>query len=118
MSQLVASATRIITQKVRCNVATPGQAPAAQGLMPPTSTLGADGITNNDSHVADAARMAEESIVLVKNDDNTLPIKRSSVRTIAVIGAAVPWRLSGINASGTVNFATDLRTGDRGSSRV
>jgi beta-glucosidase len=118
MPQLLTSAKRIIAQKIRFNVVTPGQAPAAQGLMPPTSTLGASGITNNDSHVADAERMAEESIVLVKNDNNTLPINRSNVHTVAVIGAAVPWRLSGINESGTVNFATDLRTGDRGSSRV
>jgi beta-glucosidase len=118
MQQLVTSATRIIAQKVRFNVVTAGQAPAAQGLMAPTSVLGANGITNNDSHVADAERMAEESIVLVKNDNHTLPINRSSVHTIAVIGAAVPWRLSGINLSGTVNFATEVRTGDRGSSRV
>src|SRR5215471_2126787 len=40
--QLVASATRIITQKVRFNLVTPGQGPAAQGLTPPTSTLGAN----------------------------------------------------------------------------
>jgi beta-glucosidase len=40
------------------------------------------------------------------------------VKSIAVIGAAVPWTLSGTQQSGTVNFATDARIGDLGSSRV
>ena len=39
------------------------------------------------SHIALAEQAAEESMVLLKNDNNTLPIKRPTVHKIAVIGA-------------------------------
>lgn len=40
-------------------------------------------------------------------------------KTVAVVGATVPFFLYGGTApTGSVNFATDVRTGDLGSSRV
>jgi beta-glucosidase len=57
-------------------------------------------------------------MVLLKNDNNTLPIVRSAVKKVAVIGAVVPFSLPDIGVSGNVNFATDPRIGDLGSSRV
>jgi beta-glucosidase len=57
-------------------------------------------------------------MVLLKNDNNTLPIP-SSVHTVAVVGAKVPYTVVNTNAAtGTINFATDVRLGDLGSSRV
>ena len=58
-------------------------------------------------------------MVLLKNDNNTLPIP-SSVTKLAVVGATVPYETDNggpIKTGGKVNFATDIRTGDLGSSR-
>jgi beta-glucosidase len=41
---------------------------------------------NTKAHQQTAARIAEEGIVLLKNQNNILPLNRSSVKTIAVIG--------------------------------
>jgi beta-glucosidase len=117
MQQLRAAATRIIEQKLRFDVAQAGVASQTLGLKPTTSTLGPNGI-DNAAHIADAEQAATEAMVLLKNDNDTLPIKRSAVKTIAVIGAAVPWALPNLGQRGTDDFATDIRTGDLGSSRV
>jgi beta-glucosidase len=123
--QLVDSATRIIEQKMRFNIDKTGVATSTLGLnalpghtIPLTTTLGANGITGNDGHISDSEKLGQEGMVLLKNANNTLPIKRASVKTIAVIGAQVAWNLSGTKQTGTVNFATDVRIGDLGSSRV
>jgi beta-glucosidase len=115
-SQLSDSATRIVEQKLRFNIAQPNA--AMPGLRPPVTSLGPSGITNNAAHIADAERQAEESMVLLKNQGGTLPIDRTRVKTIAVIGASVPWQLSGTGQTGSVQFATDTRLGDLGSSRL
>jgi beta-glucosidase len=114
---IATSASRIIEQKYRFNVGTIG---GSIGLKTPTTTLDSTGsIANNDADIALALRAAVESMVLLKNDANTLPIQRSKVKTVAVIGASVPFSTPGtVPASGTVNFATDVRLGDLGSSRV
>jgi beta-glucosidase len=117
-AQLQNSAKLIVQQKLRFNVAQTGVSTQALGLSRPTTTLGGNGITNNSSHIADALQAAEEDMVLLKNDNNTLPINKSSVHTLAVLGASVPWTLTGTMQTGTVNFATDVRLGDLGSSRV
>jgi len=132
-SQLTASALRIIEQKLRFNIAKPN---VQGGLNPPTSTIDSTGITNNQNHLADAEHQAEEAMVLLKNEppiggdggtdggtpssgtQNVLPIDPTIVQTVAVVGASVPWTLTGTGQSGVVNFATDLRVGDLGSSRV
>ena len=120
MDQLTTAATHILAQKIRFNIDDTESSSQTLGLHHPLVTsVDTSGVTNNDSHLADAERQAEEAMVLLKNDKNTLPIPRDgSVKSIAVIGAAVPWTLSGTMQSGTVNFATDPRIGDLGSSRV
>ena len=60
-------------------------------------------------------------MVLLKNNHGTLPIQ-PSVTKVAVVGATVPYVTNAgskdKDTSGIVNFATDVRTGDLGSSRV
>jgi beta-glucosidase len=117
-AQLSTSATRILEQKYRFKVAALGS--TSIGLQAPTTTLSSLGsIENNAAHVTLARRAALESMVLLKNDKKTLPISRTAVHTVAVIGAAVPYQVSNTApAKGTVSFATDVRLGDLGSSRV
>jgi beta-glucosidase len=118
LDELTTAATDIIQQKLRFNIASMN-ATTQLGLQAPTSKLTVNyGITNNDAHLSDAERLAEEAMVLLKNDKNTLPINRSSVHTIAVIGGAVPWQTPYTQQQGTFNFATDVRIGDNGSSTV
>ena len=126
-TQLQTSASRIITQKYRFNVQQVGGAGSGAassgyhsgGLQKPTTTLSAKGsIENNMAHVALARQAALEGMVLLKNDQNTLPIDKTKVKTIAVLGAKVPYTVNTTEGGGTINFATDVRLGDLGSSRV
>jgi beta-glucosidase len=114
--QLQASATRIIEQKLRFNILTPGST-ANLGLKKSTSVLTPTGISNM-AHLADAEQVAVEGMVLLKNDGHTLPIDGTQVKTVAVIGSQAPWLLTGTGQSGTDNFPVDPRVGDLGSSRV
>jgi beta-glucosidase len=111
------AATRIMEQKLRFKVAKTGQ---AIGLKAATTTISAQGsIENNADHIAIAHEAALKSITLLKNDNNTLPIHRDKIHTIAVIGAAVSYHVVNTDqAIGTIHFATDVRLGDLGSSRV
>jgi hypothetical protein len=71
-------------------------------------------------HISLAEKAAEESMVLLKNDNSTLPIKPSYTK-VAVLGATVPYKTTNggsTNTGGILNFATDVLTGDLGSSRV
>jgi beta-glucosidase len=74
-------------------------------------------ITCDASHLALAKRAALESMVLLKNNNGILPISPTA-KTVAVVGATVPFTLDGGKTFHNVNFATDVRTGDLGSSRV
>lgn len=113
-SQINDAVTRILEQKFRFNVA---KTAASLGLKRPTTTLSSlNSIENNEAHIALAREAAVKSMVLLKNDGNTLPIKRAAVKTVAVVGLSVPYTILGKAAS--VNFATDPRMGDLGSSRV
>ncbi len=116
-SALTQSATRIVEQKVRFNVAKVG---ATIGLKAATTTLSAQGsIENNADHIALAHEAALKSMTLLKNDKGTLPINRGAVHTVAVIGADVTYHVVNTDqATGTIHFATDPRLGDLGSSRV
>jgi len=116
-AQILTGATRIATQQARFNTLAPNQ----KGLKAATTTFntGTYSIGNNTAHIQLSYQAAIESMVLLKNSNNTLPIS-SSVKTIAVLGADVPYALSSSAdvQSGTVDFATDVRTGDLGSSRT
>jgi beta-glucosidase len=115
-SDLTQAATRVVTEKFRFNVNSPS---GTIGLKKPTASFnsGTTSIGNNDDHIALARQAAQESMVLLKNDMNTLPIK-NTVKTVAVVGLKVGWTLQGVTSSGTVDFPKDARIGDLGSSRV
>ncbi len=131
-SQLITSTARILEQKYRFHA----DKQSGFGLKTPFTSLdGSGSIQKNDqtdpaiglSHIGLAEQVAEESMVLLKNANSTLPLSRSSVKKIAVIGAKVSFSLQstgsqdcgGNGSSGcTISFATNVRTGDAGSSRV
>jgi beta-glucosidase len=133
-SQLATSTARILEQKYRFHA----DALNGYGLKTPFTTYSGGSIQKNDqtdpavgmSHIALAEAAAEESMVLLKNDANTLPIDRTKVKKIAVIGANVTYALQETSSqdscsSGTggtltcsMDFTTNIRTGDNGSSRV
>ena len=46
----------------------------------------AEGVTNTPEHQAVALETARKSIVLLKNDRNTLPLDRGKLKTLAVVG--------------------------------
>ena len=108
---------------------------------------GVSRITNNDDHIAIAEEAARKSMVLLKNcpmtdkgcavpatdDSNVLPIKpvagTGAVTKIAVVGPTISYCNDATGPGiqycnqdhtnkGTINFATGIRTGDTGSSRV
>jgi beta-glucosidase len=60
-------------------------------LMYTLKTMGGDervkGSINTEAHFKDAYDIASESIVLLKNDKNLLPLNASEIKTIAIIGA-------------------------------
>jgi beta-glucosidase len=114
-TDLTQAALRVVSEKYRFNV---GKTSGAVGLKTPTSSVDSKfSIQNSDAHVALAQKSALESMVLLKNDNNTLPIK-STVKTVAVVGLKVGWALQGVSSSGTIDFPKDARIGDLGSSRV
>jgi beta-glucosidase len=59
------------------------------------------GSLNTPAHQATAQRVAEESIVLLKNQDNTLPLDASQIKSLAVIGEnAVHHHATGLFGAG------------------
>jgi len=113
-ADITKAATRVVREKYRFKVA------AGTGLKAATTALnGQRSVTNNQAHIEVARKVALESMVLLKNSNNALPIKRDgSVKNIAVIGPSISWSTPGSGYSGTTNFATQIRVGDMGSSRV
>jgi beta-glucosidase len=125
-TQVDTAVKRILEQKYRFGV------DKGTGLKAATTGFSGGSITGNDAHVTLAQTAALESMVLLKND-NALPIK-STFTKIAVVGLTqsycAPVNSSGVatgpginNCSddvnnGTINFATGIRVGDVGSSRV
>ncbi len=109
----------VLEQKVRFNSYDVSK--SSWGLGSPTTTyrksrIGGCGF---DLHKELAKKAALESMVLLKNQNNTLPIK-PSVTKVAVLGATVPYATMNYGKVSTayLNFATDVNTGDMGSSRV
>lgn len=117
------SVQQIAQQGFRLNFATPG----STGLKASSTTYASSNnsltqsTSDNPTHIALAYQAALESMVLLKNSNNTLPIP-SSAKTIAVIAAPpseVPFKLQETDVTGgNVDFANDIRTGDLGSSRT
>ena len=109
--------SRILEQKVRFQVYDPAK--SSWGLGSPKTTYQKSRIGNDTDHIALAQKAALESMVLLKNDNNTLPIN-SSVTKVAVLGATVPYqtRISSQMIASSINFATDVTTGDLGTSSV
>jgi beta-glucosidase len=115
---LAKSATRIIEQKMRFKV---DKMTGAIGLKTPTTTYnaGTASIGNDASHLTIAEQGALESMVLLKNDNKTLPISRATVKNVAVLGAKVSFTAGVMSPdNGMIDFSTNVRTGDVGSSRV
>ncbi|SFV33765.1 beta-glucosidase [Thermoflavifilum thermophilum] len=50
------------------------------------------GVRNTPEHQAIALKVAEEGIVLLKNDQHLLPFNAKKIKTIAVIGASADWK--------------------------
>jgi beta-glucosidase len=118
------SAERVLLQKVRFRSWDPAQKP---GLGTPKTKFDRRAgkiVYQCDGHVDLARKAALESMVLLKNSGNTLPIS-SSAKKVAVLGAVVPYQSHNnvgmsvsMTTSASVNFAEDVRTGDLGSSRA
>lgn len=111
------AALRVVREKFRFNVATGTGLKAAKTTLTPQNS-----IAGNDAHLDLARQAAVEGSVLLKNDNNTLPIIQEgrTVSRVAVIGAKVAWSIngSGLTQKGIVDFANDIRIGDLGSSRT
>ena len=112
------SAKRVLEQKFRFNA---DKKSGAVGLGEPITRYSRSRIGCNGPHLGLSEKAAIESMVLLKNDPGTLPIN-PSVTKLAVVGATVPYNTNAggkdKQTGGNVNFATDVRTGDLGSSRV
>jgi len=109
------SVERILYQKYRFKVdALSGN---NIGLTPPTTVYSNSKISCDSTHIALATKAALESMVLLKNDKGTLPIS-PAVKKVAVIGAKVLYTTTDTGAAKSVDFGTDPRTGDLGSSRA
>jgi beta-glucosidase len=131
-SRLVTATEQILEQKYRFHA----DKETGFGVQPAFTTLDSNSeIQKNDqtdpligtSHIQLAEQAAEEGMVLLKNDGNTLPISRSVVKRIAVIGTSVAFSIqetgsqdcNGGGSSGCfIDFPSNVRTGDAGSSRV
>jgi beta-glucosidase len=123
VSQINTSVSRILEQKFRFKAAVMNE---PMGLQTPRTSMAAGSITNNDMHIELARETAVKSMVLIKNEANTLPINKTTVKSIAVLGVDRPYQVrsstvqpgQGTGTMGTIKFATDMPLGDRGSSRV
>jgi len=110
------SAGRVLEQKFRFNLQ---NLTGAVGLGTPVTTYKNSAIGNQQAHIDLARRAALESMVLLKNQQQTLPIP-ATVRKVAVLGATVPVtsKNDGKLTPAKLNLATEPNTGDMGSSRV
>ena len=113
-TQLDTAVRRILYEKYRFNS---DKVQGTVGLKQPVTIYDPTkaAITCDAPHLALAKRAAVESMVLLKNTNGVLPIS-PSVKNLAVVGATLPFKVN--TGSLSVNFATDVRGGDLGSSRV
>jgi beta-glucosidase len=131
-AELTTSTARIIEQKLRFRV--DSLSAVTIGCRAQFTSYDRDNaeIKKNDesnpaigmSHLDLAEVAAREGMVLLKNANNTLPINRATVHNIAVIGANVTFTIqssqdqNGCSSNCPIDFSTNVRTGDLGSSRV
>jgi beta-glucosidase len=116
--QIATAAGRVLQQKFRFKATA---LTGTVGLQTPVTTFDStNSIANNAAHITLARQAALESMVLLKNANSTLPIIRTKVKTVAVIGAQVPFTVSTFNGGkqATIDFPNNVRLGDMGSSRV
>src|SRR6185503_508931 len=112
------SASRVLEQKVRFNSYDIKKDRFGLGTPKTTYSKGAIVYSGCDGHIDLSRKAAIESMVLLKNANNTLPIK--GAKKVAVLGVKdLPYqtRNDGKVTSSFINFATDVHTGDMGSSR-
>jgi beta-glucosidase len=115
-NDLANAASRVLEQKFRFNA---DKTSGSIGLGAPRTSYANSRVMCDARHIDLARKAAVESMVLLKNDNHTLPI--AGAAKVAVIGAKVPFRTTNggsTNTGGIIDFATDVRTGDLGSSRV
>ena len=112
------SARRVLEQKFRFHSALALE--EGVGLRTSITTLGQGSIVGNDEHIDLSREAAVRSMVLLKNDGSTLPIRTDGpVSKLAVIGAELPFQLRlAPQNTGTLHLATDQPLGDQGSSFV
>lgn len=67
--------------------------------MVPYNKLGPD-VIDSEAHRQLALRQAQESIVLLKNDNSVLPLDKSKIKTVAVIGPFADFAQTGPNYTG------------------
>jgi len=111
------SVARILEQKFRFNV---HNLTGNVGIGSAKTRYRNSRIMCDAEHITLAHKAALESMVLLKNESSTLPIK-PTVTKVAVLGSVVPYRVTDgatKDNTRTINFATDVTTGDLGSSRV
>src|SRR6185312_1185901 len=65
------------------------------------------GSFNTKEHQDIALKIAEEAIVLLKNDNNILPLKKT-IRSIAVIGANANHKNAGAGGSSQINAKYEI----------
>jgi len=135
IDQVNDSVGRILEQKFRfgcayaSNAADNASGPWGLGTAVTKLDTGglSDSLTNIQSHLSLAEEAEIRSAVLLTNGTGgapVLPIKADgSIKNIAVVGLDLPITVSSATnlqpgGSSTLHFATDVNTGDRGSSRV
>ena len=117
LGDITQSASRVLEQKFRFQA---DKKTGRVGINAPITKYRNSNISCNGPHLALAEKAAIESMVLLKNANNTLPIP-STVTKLAIVGATVTYETDNggpIKTGGKVNFATDIRSGDLGSSRA
>jgi beta-glucosidase len=133
MSQIDDAVGRILEQKFRFGIAYPSENDSPKsgpwGIGTSTTSLGGqygDSLTNTQTHLDLAEESEIRSAVLLSNGTENapvLPITSVSAQSIVVVG---PDRALNVATStnlqpgddGVLRFATEINTGDRGTSRV
>jgi beta-glucosidase len=66
------------------------------------------GAINTPEHQKTALKIAQEAITLLKNEQQILPLKKDSIKTIAVIGANADHKHAGAGGSSQVNAKYEI----------